>query len=174
MKDLVKKNSYVIISILLLTSMFGGVAFGLWLPWATEEDKVKKTVQDVWQYLILKDKRSLREIIGGVGGRVFIENELALIQNLGIKDYQCQFRRIVLDPAQEQVAFAEYDRIAEMKDGTKIITGMMSVLQKVDGEWKFMPNYRTKSKKAEKARLRGIGTNEALEPRQPEMQNQTN
>src|SRR5512141_2777994 len=40
-------------------------AFGLWLPWATEEQKVKKTLDDVWQALIANDQALLKKQIAG-------------------------------------------------------------------------------------------------------------
>jgi len=121
---------------LLLSSL--GPAFALWLPWATEEAKVKKAVVDVWQALINNDQRFLTVHVAGNGAKIFIDQELALIQSLGIKKYDCQIKKVTVLPPDNNWAIVEFDKVATLRSGQEFTNKTFSILSKADGEWKVM------------------------------------
>jgi hypothetical protein len=118
-------------------------AFGLWLPWATEEQKVKKTVDDVWQGLIANDQVLLNKQIAGNGAKLFIDQERQKIKTFNIKSYECKIKSVKIDPTSKAWAFVEYETVAKLGDGKKMTVGTLSVLQKIGGNWKFLAGFKT-------------------------------
>lgn len=118
----------------------------LWLPWAKEEDKVKKVVEDVWKALLWNDKKSLKEIITGPAAQVFVDQQVADIKKNNVKKYLCRFKSINVDRVQGKIAFAEYARIATLGDGRVVTDNLVSVVEKIDGQWKFLPGHKNKQK----------------------------
>jgi len=135
-RDLLKR----IFSLLLILSLlsFAAPAAALWLPWATEEAKVKKAVVDVWQALIDNDQRFLTDHVAGNGAKIFIDQELALIQSLGIKKYDCQIKKVTVLPPDNSWAIVEFDKVATLRSGQEFTNKSFSILGKADGEWKVM------------------------------------
>jgi hypothetical protein len=120
-------------------------AFGLWLPWATEEQKVKKTLNDVWQALIANDQMLLKRILAGTGAKLFIDQERQKIKSLKIKSYDCTIKSIKIDPGTKAWAFVEYETVANLSGGKKLPSGSLAVLQKIGGEWKFLTGVKTQA-----------------------------
>lgn len=118
-------------------------AFGLWLPWATEEQKVKKTLNDVWQALIANDQALLKNQIAGNGAKLFIDQERQKIKSFNIKSYECKIKSVKIDPTTKAWAFVEYETVAKLGDGKKMAVGTLSVLQKIGGNWKFLVGFKT-------------------------------
>ena len=118
-------------------------AFGLWLPWASEEQKVKKTVDDVWQGLIANDQALLKKQIAGNGTKLFIDQERQKIKTFNIKSYECKIKSVKIDPTTKAWAFVEYETVAKLGDGKKMAVGTLSVLQKIGGNWKFLAGFKT-------------------------------
>jgi hypothetical protein len=118
-------------------------AFGLWLPWATEEQKVKKTLDDVWQALIANDQVLLKKQIAGNGAKLFIDQERQKIKTFNIKSYECKIKSVKIDPTTKTWAFVEYETVAKLGDGKKMAVGTLSVLQKIGGNWKFLAGFKT-------------------------------
>jgi hypothetical protein len=118
-------------------------AFGLWLPWATEEQKVKKTLDDVWQALIANDQVLLKKQLAGSGAKLFIDQERQKIKNFNIKSYECKVKSVKIDPTTKTWAFVEYETVAKLGDGKKMSVGTLSVLQKIGGNWKLLAGIKT-------------------------------
>jgi hypothetical protein len=138
-------RSVPVLAILLLLS-FTAPALAVWLPWATEEAKVKKAVVDVWQALINNDQRFLAEHVAGSGAKVFIEKELALIQSLGIKNYDCRIKKVTILAPDPRWAIVEFDKVATLSSGEQFTYKAYSLLGKADGEWKIMMGVTDKMK----------------------------
>jgi hypothetical protein len=119
-------------------------AFGLWLPWATEEQKVKKTLNDVWQALIVNDQATLKQSLAGTGAKLFVDQERQKIKRFNIKSYDCKIKSVKIDPASKAWAFVEYETVANLGNGKKLPMGSLAVLQKIGGEWKFLTGIKTK------------------------------
>jgi hypothetical protein len=118
-------------------------AFALWLPWATEEQKVKKTLNDVWQALIANDQTTLKRSLAGTGAKLFIDQERQKIKSFNIKSYDCTIKNVNIDQATKAWAFVEYQAVANLNDGKKLPMGSVAVLQKIGGEWKFLTGVKT-------------------------------
>ena len=118
-------------------------AFGMWLPWATEEQKVKKTLDDVWQALIANDQVLLKKQIAGNGAKLFIDQERQKIKTFNIKSYECRIKSVKIDPTTKTWAFVEYETVAKLGDGKKMYIGSLAVLQKMGGDWKLLSGFKT-------------------------------
>jgi hypothetical protein len=134
-----------------LGALFGPTnTYGLWLPWAKEEDKVKKAVEDVWKALIWNDKKLLKEIVAGPAAQAFVDQQMAVIKNNGIKNYQCQFKNVTVDKVQGKIAFAEYYKIATLNNGSTVSESVLSAVEKIDGQWKMTQGHKSKKEDNEK------------------------
>jgi hypothetical protein len=118
-------------------------AFGLWLPWASEEQKVKKTLDDVWQALIANDQVLLKKQIAGNGAKLFIDQERQKIKTFNIKSYECKIKSVKIDPTTKAWAFVEYETLAKLGDGKKMSAESLAVLQKIGGTWKLLAGIKT-------------------------------
>jgi formylmethanofuran dehydrogenase subunit E-like metal-binding protein len=122
----------------------------LWLPWAKEEDKVKKVVEDVWKALLWNDKKSLKEIVAGPAAQVFVDQQVADIKKNNVKKYECRFKSVNVDRVQGKIAFAEYSRIATLGDGRVVTESLVSVVEKIGGQWKLLPGHKKKDNASNK------------------------
>ena len=131
----------------MIMSVFSGClpAFGLWLPWATEEQKVKRALNDIWQALIANDQAVLKQRLAGDGVKFFIDQERQRIKSFGIKSYECRIKSIKIDPATRAWAFVEQETVAKLANGKEMAAGTISVLQKIKGEWKLLTGYKTRN-----------------------------
>jgi hypothetical protein len=127
------------------------LAHALWLPWAKEEDKVKKAVEDVWKALIWNDKKSLKGIVAGPAAQVFLDQQAADIKKNNVKKYECRFKSVNVDRVKGKIAFAEYARIATLADGRTVTDNLISVVEKIDGQWKLLPGHKNKNKNKQEA-----------------------
>jgi hypothetical protein len=145
---LFKKSIFRACFVLWVVGMLCGptLCHALWLPWAKEEDKVKKVVEDVWKALLWNDKKSLKEIIGGPAAQVFVDQQVADIKKNNVKKYQCRFKSVNVDRVQGKIAFAEYSRIATLGDGRVVTDNLVSVVEKIGGQWKLLPGHKNKQK----------------------------
>jgi hypothetical protein len=139
-------------------------AFGLWLPWATEEQKVKKTLNDVWQALIVNDQRTLKQSLAGTGAKLFVDQERQKIKKFNIKSYDCRIKSVKIDPTTKAWAFVEYETVANLGDGKKLPMGSLAVLQKIGGEWKFLTGIKARA-------IANQGTNEGKPAALPDKTN---
>ena len=113
-------------------------AFGLWLPWASEQDKIKKVVSDVWEGLAANDRALLNKSLTGKNPDWFIDVYRRQIETLGIQKYKCNFDTITIDSRQDTTAYVIYETVATMKDGSLWPSKIMSTVGKVNGEWKLV------------------------------------
>jgi len=125
-------------------------AWGLWLPWATEQDKIQKTLNDVWQGLVENNLVALQHILAGNGIGSFVQQESDLVKSQGIKKYNCTVKKIQFDPTTGSWAFAEYEKTATMGDDNEVTTNALAVLQKIGGQWKMIARTKDRRKAAEK------------------------
>ncbi len=159
--------------LLMLVCLFWGClpAFGLWLPWASEEQKVKKTLNDIWQALIVNDQKLLKQQVAGSGVKLFIEQERRRIKTFNIKSYDCNIKSVKVDPTTKTWAFVEYETVAHLGDGNKMAVGTLSVLQKIGGDWKLLTGIKTQGqadqgmkKQSPSASPRGKATTQSAGP----------
>jgi len=136
-------------------------AAALWLPWASEENKVKKALTDVFQALVSNDRRTLSELVKGNAVQRFIDQEQNQIKSLGVKQYECRITRINLDDVGKSWAFVEYEKTATLSNGEKMTSAASSVFQKIEGDWRLLTGVRGKLSTARKARAeRGRAVNQ--------------
>jgi hypothetical protein len=132
---------------LAVVGVFSGClpAFGLWLPWATEEQKVKKSLNDVWQALIANDRVVLKQRLDENGAGLFIQQEREKIRTLHIKSYESNIKSVKIDPTTRSWAFVEHETVANLRDGKKMVIGNLSILRKIGGEWKLLTGINKQS-----------------------------
>jgi hypothetical protein len=121
-----------------MTCLVVSPAFCLWLPWATEEAKVKKTLEEIWQALIKDDRKLVSQYLAGAGTENFIRQERDLIERLKIKEYECRVRSVQVDQATRQWAFVDLEKVAILSDGSTFVRRDLSVLQKINGLWRLV------------------------------------
>lgn len=119
-------------------------AFGLWLPWATEKQKVQKTVDDIWQALIDNNRKVLNGYITGPGRADFIKQERDLIERMKITKYECLLRNMRLNTGSGLWAFVEVEKVGFREGGGKFTRRDLTVLQKVRGLWRLVTGFRKK------------------------------
>ncbi|MDQ7783486.1 MAG: hypothetical protein RDU20_11430 [Desulfomonilaceae bacterium] len=113
-------------------------ATALWLPWATERDRVQKIASDVWKALARNDLTTVNLYVSGDGVENFVQQEINLIKNLQITDYECHVRNFQLDAVSGTRAIVVLEKIATQRNGRQVIRTDMSVFGKVDGQWKIV------------------------------------
>jgi hypothetical protein len=143
-RGLFKKSILQTCLIAVVTGVLCGPMYchAFWLPWATEQDKVKKAVEDVWKALVWNDKRSLKELVAGPASQLFVEQQVASIKSNHVKNYECRFKTINIDRVKGKIAFAEYSRIATTSDGRVVTDNLASVLEKINGQWRLLPGHK--------------------------------
>jgi len=117
-------------------------AYGLWLPWASEQDKISKKLNDIWSALVNKDKRALRQYLSGKGTQAFIDQEGQIIKTFKITGYHCTVKRVQFDPSSKNWAFVEFERIGSTKGGTKKTDRLLRVMKKEGREWKLLTDVK--------------------------------
>jgi hypothetical protein len=133
----------IVVAFCLVTIISGApTVFGLWLPWASEEDKIGKKLNDIWTALLHKDQRALRQYLSGNGAQAFIDQERQEIKTFKIKGYRCTVKRVQFDPSAKKWAFVEFERIGSTEDGTEKTDRFLRVMKKVGREWKLLTDIR--------------------------------
>jgi hypothetical protein len=116
--------------------------YGLWLPWASEQDKISKKLNDIWSALVNKDERALRRYLSGNGAQAFIDQEQQLIKIFKIKGYQCTVKRVQFDPSTKKWAFVEFERVGSTEGGTEKTDRLLRVMKKEGREWKLLTDVK--------------------------------
>lgn len=133
-------------------------AFGLWMPWATESDKIRKTIDEVWRALLTGNRAALMEnLVTGPSSKIFIEQELDYIRKMRVGNFHFRFRNIKIDRVKNEWAWVSLDKIATLPYGAKQTTSTVMVFKKEDGFWKLYTNPKT-MKKRRQERLEGQET----------------
>jgi len=118
----------------------------IWLPWATDEAKIKKTVADICHALILNDSLTVMQNLTGTGASTFFARQREVILRDKIRDYTCQNYKIQIDPQTGSFAFVEFDKIAAMQGGTARAGTERWVLRKIEGNWLLVTGIKKKDK----------------------------
>lgn len=126
---------------------FGGHCFAYWLPWASEEDKVKKSLREIWQALLNNDKRTAQLYLDGPGVDAFIQQELDQIKRYGITKYDFNIGQISLAQSGQSFAYVKFDKIAHLKDGNEMKTPALGVFRRVGGMWRYITGLGVPPKK---------------------------
>lgn len=133
----------IVVALCLVTIISGApTAFGLWLPWASEEDKISKQLNDIWTALVHKDQRALRQYLSGKGAQAFIDQERQIIKTFKIKGYHCTVNRVQFDPSTKKWAFVEFERVGSTEDGGEKTDRLLRVMKKVGSQWKLLTDVK--------------------------------
>lgn len=149
-------NKCSALSLLLLVALFSLTTWlalparALWLPWASDQDKVMKALTDVFQALVTNNRRTLSDLVKGNAVQRFIDQEQEQIKALGVKQYQCRIKRFNIDQSQKTWAFVEYEKTATLANGKQLTSAGSSVFRKIDGDWKLLTGIRGKLSAARK------------------------
>jgi hypothetical protein len=121
-------------------------ALSIWLPWASEQDKVKKTVTDVWSALIRNDRIILKQNLTGTAVDMFINRERENILREKIREYTCRNYKIKIDPQTGSLAFVEFDKVATIQGGGQRTSAEVSVLRKIGSNWFMVVGVQKKAR----------------------------
>ncbi|GEM_PF-1503627 len=124
-------------------------AHGLWMPWATEIDKIKKVISEIWVALLAGNETALKKHLDGTRAKSFTDQERDRIVRLNIRDYKFRIRRANVDNLKQEWAWIALDRIAIMAHGGVRTMSSMMVFRKVDGDWKLHIGDKKPRKKKE-------------------------
>ncbi len=124
-------------------------AAGLWLPWTTERDKIQKIANDVWDALVKNDLSTVSLYVSGDGSENFIKQEMNLIKNLKIEDYECYVRQFQLDAVTGARALVVLEKVATQQNGRQLKRTDMSVFRKIGGQWKIVMEKTRKKRRLE-------------------------
>lgn len=113
-------------------------SFGFWLPWAKEEDKIAKRLDEIWAAVLLEDRKMLGTYVLGDGAQTFIDQEIAHAKMMKVKSYKSRVEKADLDPTTQQFAFADVTRTATHEDGGTTSDRSLRVLKKVNRDWKLI------------------------------------
>lgn len=118
--------------------LVAGHGFAYWLPWANEGDKVKKTLNEIWQALLKEDKPAARLYLAGDGVDFFIQQELDLIKRFGIKSFDFKIGEVTVAKAGATIAYVKFDKIALLENGNEMKTPALGVFRKAGGMWRYI------------------------------------
>ncbi len=124
--------------------------FGYWLPWAKEQDKITRRLNEIWAALIDNDRHSLRGYLTGNAVEPFIDQERAYVESFKIKQYGCKVEKIDIDKVRGEFAWVELVRNATQEGGSQITDRFLKVMKKVGNDWKLLTNTDDVKKKTEK------------------------
>lgn len=125
-------------------------SFGYWLPWAKEEDKIVRRLNEIWAAVLLGDTKMLRMYLVGDGAQNFIDQEIDYANRMKIKSYLLRVDKAQFDPVSRQFAFVETTRTATGEDGHTKTDRTLKVLKKVDDDWKLVVDVIPPGKKHDK------------------------
>ncbi len=115
-----------------------------WLPWATEGDRISRRLNEIWAAIVAKDRKKLQFLIVGTGAKNFIDQEIAIIDQLGIESVTCQVTN--LDAASDDWAFVVFDRTDKLKSGGEIKHSYMKAMKLINNDWKLLTNLRKRDR----------------------------
>ncbi len=125
-------------------------AHGLWMPWATEADRIQKTLNDFRHALAMGDKEGAQELLTGSAPELYVEQKLDELQRLGIRKQECNLVKVTIDPSTGTWAFADVEYVSELPSGQVIRARVMNGLRKIDGVWKLNTDFASRNKKEKK------------------------
>lgn len=119
-------------------------AWSYWLPWATEENKISRRLNEIWDALIAKDRTKLKYYVIGAGAKNFIEQEMDVIKQLGIKSIECRVTNLRL--ANHEWAFVEFEKTDTLVKGGELKNRYMRAMRKIDNDWRLITNIRKRDR----------------------------
>jgi hypothetical protein len=130
----------LVLPLLTLLVILAGVGptWALWMPWATEENKISKRIEDIWAAFMVKDVKTLEKYVTGNAAKPFIDQELEQIRVLKVKSYKCRVSSVRFDGPKREFAFVDLEKVATMEDGREVVNRVWLVLRKIDKEWKLL------------------------------------
>lgn len=131
----IRWSSCILIGIILLLS---SPAAGIWLPWTSDQARIERIANEVWQALILKDHKTLKTHLWGAGAPNFIRQEMDLIKNLRIEEYECSVKKLQFDTVTGKLALVVLEKIATQESGQQIKRTEMSVFRIIGGRWRLV------------------------------------
>ena len=117
------------------------------MPWATEKDKIVKSLNEVWTALLSGDRSAARSRVIGPAAPHFIDRELARIRMLKVKEYECLVRKVSFDPSSKVFAFVDLEMVATLENGKKVRHRSLRTMKKVGDDWKMLVHVRKKKGK---------------------------
>jgi hypothetical protein len=117
---------------------------GYWLPWATEQDKIKKSLNDIWKGLIDEDLRLLKGYLIGAGVETFLKQEKEEIRSKEVKSYTIRIRQVSLSGQNADAGFVEFEKVATLKNGTEVIVPGLTMVRKIGGVWRLVTGVRAR------------------------------
>ncbi len=129
----------------LLTLCGGGVAFGISLPWLSEDSAVERVLNKIWYAILHRDEKSLRtEYLTGLTVDNFLKQEIDQINRMGIQEITCRIKKIELDPVNKQWAWVDFEKSAHLKSGQTLSARSLAVFKKENGFWKLVTGASTR------------------------------
>jgi len=94
----------------------------------------------------------VERLLTGPAAKVFVDQELKLIQNLAITSFGFRFNKVTFDPIKGEWAWVEMEKLAILKNGSsKAMTGL-STFRKLKGEWKLYVGNKKRKERAAAAK----------------------
>jgi hypothetical protein len=145
-----------LVFLLIMGSTWGvSPAPGIWLPWATEGDKIVKSLNEVWTALLSGDRAAVMAHVLGPAAPHFIDRELARIRMLKVKEYECRVRKVSFDPSSKVFAFVDLEIVATLENGKKVRHRSLRTMEKVGDDWKMLVHVRKKKGKERRSGVAG-------------------
>lgn len=147
---------FTVAVIVLCVISWTGQAFALWLPWASERQKIERSLNQIWSSLIDKDDYYLGLYITGSRPSTFVEDERKAIKAQRIEEVRIRVKNVRFDPRTGRMAFVVFEKTGVRDDGKEISETFMRVMKKEGGEWRLITDApRTRSdKERKKKRMR--------------------
>ncbi len=148
---------FAVVVIVLCVISWTGPAFGLWLPWASERDKIDRRLNEIWSALINKDDWYLGQYITGSRTATFVEDERKVIKAQRIEEVKIRVNNVRFDPRTGRMAFVVFKKTVVREDGKEISETFMRVMKKDGGEWRLItdaPRTRADKERKKKKRMR--------------------
>jgi hypothetical protein len=134
-------------------------AAALWMPWATEKDKIAARLEQIWAALA-KDQRSVaKKYLLGPTADQFIDMELAQLRRLKVKNVDCRVKEIRYRGRAADFALVKIEKALTTGDGKVASSQLLYSMRKVDGQWLLITFFgkgkgHAKEEKAESDRKR--------------------
>ncbi|MCA1959532.1 MAG: hypothetical protein LDL33_01955 [Desulfomonile sp.] len=131
-------RSVLMAAVFLAALAAAGPSFGLWLPWAKEEDKIAKRLDEIWAAVLSEDKKMLRMYVIGNGAQAFIDQEIAHAKMTKVKSYTSRVHKATIDRVLGQFAWVDVERTATQASGKTVTDRSLRVFKKIQHDWKLL------------------------------------
>jgi hypothetical protein len=153
MQTCLRRAPWIMVAALITALNWGASpALGIWLPWAKEEQKITRRLNDIWTALVAKDKVTARKYLLGNAVDPFINQELDIIKTMKIRKINCRADKIQLDKVKGEFAFVEFAKICTLESGQEVTNRFLRVFRKVGDDWKLIADANQNPKKKTNAK----------------------